>query len=453
MATPSNHGLYSSAADAVRLALRFAGMAAPSKGDFESVVKFGARDISRTSTVSTRSAPSSLGSSFESIDLPESDPHSTDLQAFHKCKVFEDLPTGFTMIRKISKGINGDIFEYSWSRCDELQRVAVKQLRNATLDRDGAVANERQAHFGNAFQRVACPEDPLAEIGVLTYLARQPDLSANLLRLHGVFADATKPITWLVTELAEGGELFDVAASGRPVAEADIRRYGRQLFGAVCYLHTHYIGHRDVSMENILLKEDNVKLMDFGMSVQSHSTVDGVELRYFRAVGKDNYRAPECYCPATEYVTVTPDVDAVPNEVSMVKASGGLLCAVKLPADATAGKVCRAEVWGYAATPVDIFSSGICMFILLCKFPPWQNARLTDPTFSFAHRNGDKGLQNLLQHWKKPVPSSEAMDLLSNLLQADPSKRPSASAVLASPWFCAESDEKRAINALGVQSS
>jgi len=186
----------------------------------------------------------------------------TDHQAFHTCKEFVQLPEGFTKIRSISPGIKGDISEYNWCRQGKDERVAVKQFRNIHFGRDGTVANERQAHFGNPLpQNVASPEDPLTEIAVLSYLAKQPDLSANLLRLRGIFADVAEPVTWLVTELAEGGELFTVAASETRVLEADARRYAQEVLGAVSYLHKHRIAHRDVSLENILLKDGVVKLM------------------------------------------------------------------------------------------------------------------------------------------------------------------------------------------------
>merc|ERR1712178_604053 len=116
-----------------------------------------------------------------------------------------------------------------------------------------------------------------------------------LLRFQGVFIESR--FTWLVTELAEGGELFSVAASGA-VTESQVRRYMWQILQAVSYLHKHCIGHRDISLENVLLKDDVVRVMDFGMAVRSHSA-SGMPLRYFKTVGKDFYRPPECYVPVT----------------------------------------------------------------------------------------------------------------------------------------------------------
>jgi serine/threonine protein kinase len=412
-----------------------------------------ARDLSDTSTTATSTELSSKRSSIATIDSQGVDPRCTDLQSLHTHKVFDKLHPdlgGFTVIRKLAKGINGDIFEYCWRQAgsggDEVERVAVKKLRNHYLDRDGTAADEREIHMRGSQLNVASAEDPLTEIGVLSYLSQQPDLSPNLLRLHKVFGDASDQFTWLVTELAEGGDMFDVAASSRRTRETDIRRYAQQLIGAVGYLHDHHIGHRDVSLENILLKDGCVKLMDFGMAVRSHSPLSGVELRYFRPVGKQSYRSPECYVPTTECVTVVPPADAVPGQVVMTKVAddvgdmrGGYICEVRLPLDVVPGKRCLAEVWGYSAIPADMFATGMCIFMLMYKCPPWQRAQMIDQRFAFAHGKGEKGLEELLLQWDKPIPSSENMQLLTSLLQTNPSKRPSASTSLGSSWLTGES--------------
>merc|ERR1719408_745692 len=109
--------------------------------------------------------------------------------------------------------------------------------------------------------------------------------------MHGVYAE--QQFTWLITEFAEGGELFDVAAAGG-LSETKIHEYMWQLLQAVDYLHKHQIGHRDISLENVLLKDGVVRLMDYGMAVRTCSS-SGVSLRYFCEVGKDFYRAPEVY--------------------------------------------------------------------------------------------------------------------------------------------------------------
>merc|ERR1712060_798434 len=100
---------------------------------------------------------------------------------------------------------------------------------------------------------------------------------------------------WLVLEHADEGDLFGVVKSGN-LEDRHMMLWMWQLLQAVSYLHKLYIGHRDISLQNILLHRGDVRLMDFGQAVQTHST-DGQLLRYFIPAGKDSYRAPECYIP------------------------------------------------------------------------------------------------------------------------------------------------------------
>jgi serine/threonine protein kinase len=336
---------------------------------------------------------------------------------------------GFTKVKKIANGINGNIFDYRLqeSGSTQAERVAVKKLKNQYLnDRDDTEADDRLIHFGLSEKEASPLEDPLTEIGVLSYLASRPNIPGSLLRLHGVFADATKPVTWLVTELANGGELFDVALRGN-VLEVDSMRYVQQILEGISFIHLHRVAHRDISLENVLLKDGNAKLMDFGAAVRSHSPISDVELRFFQKVGKPNYRPPECYVPTTQYITVKVPSNAAPGQITMVQAQG-FMCEVKLPNDAgKLGSECEAEVFGYAAPPVDVFAVGICLFILLFQCPPWERALLVDRAFSFVVGTG---LETLLSHWHKSLPSPSTMQLLTALLHTKPGDRPSAQAAL-----------------------
>ncbi|CAK0864165.1 unnamed protein product, partial [Prorocentrum cordatum] len=104
------------------------------------------------------------------------------------------------------------------------------------------------------------------------------------------------------------------------------------MLDAVAYLHKHHIGHRDVSLENaVLTKAGVLQIIDFGVSVRSHS-FSGVPFRYFRRVGKECYRAPECYVPdVEEVVNVLCPAKALPGDVGMVRLPGDLMVEVRLP--------------------------------------------------------------------------------------------------------------------------
>jgi serine/threonine protein kinase len=290
--------------------------------------------------------------------------------------------------------------------------------------------NERAIHLSKSWN-IRSPEDALAEIGVLTHLSKQADVPNYVLKMHGVFSDPENNLTWLVTEFAEGGELFDVACSG--ASSSQIQTYMWQLLQAVEYLHRHNIGHRDISLENMLLKDGACKLMDFGMAVQSR-TASGTPLRYFREVGKAFYRGPECYVPRQRTVEVTAPSDAAPGDVVFLETTG-FLCEVRLPENARPKERCTADIWGYAAEPADTFALGVCMFILAFQCPPWEVASLSNPWFSRANKDRENGLESLLDQWGKPCLCPQAMVLLKSLLQIDPAKRQSAAHHMQTPWL------------------
>eukprot|EP00812_Abedinium_dasypus_P008730 NODE_246_length_1756_cov_421.440329.p1 GENE.NODE_246_length_1756_cov_421.440329~~NODE_246_length_1756_cov_421.440329.p1 ORF type:complete len:278 (+),score=83.22 NODE_246_length_1756_cov_421.440329:3-836(+) len=265
------------------------------------------------------------------------------------------------------------------------------------------------------------------------YLGRQDDLSPYLLRSLGAFT--TLGSTWLVTEFADGGDLFDVCAAQTSLPEAKVKTFVWQLLSAILYLHEHGIGHRDVSLENLLLKDGVVKLMDFGMAVQTTSS-SGDPLRYFRAMGKDSCRPPECYVPTVEVAGFKAPEGSAPGDVVMAPSSdGNYLCEVRLPWDAKPGHTCKAELMGYTVPPIDVFAAGVCLFMLNCQCPPWGSARCHDRLFKFVLAAGDEGPAKLVANWNKRALSPAGMKLMTEMMRSDPAKRPTTSECLASAWF------------------
>jgi len=363
-----------------------------------------------------------------------SDPCITNLAQLRASKdLFEPLPRGqFTVVKKLASGIHGDIFKCCWERDDfGSQCVAVKKLRNDSLElSEDTETNERTIHMESWVKRPHS-EDALREIGVLMHLSRQDDLPPYVLRMLGVYAD--DGFTWLVSELADGGDLFEIVASQR-LGESRVQRFTWHLLQAVAYLHKQKIGHRDISLENILLKDGVAKLMDFGMAVQT-SSASGIPLRYFQGVGKDNYRPPEMYVPRVSRIRVTTPPTLAPNRVAMIETCNRNFCEVRFPGEAQAGQRCMADVWGYSVKPADIFSSGVCLFTMTCNCPPWQKAQLENTCFSWVRSRGDAGIKCLMELWNKQSLSPEPSRLLAEMLRPDPTQRPSAADCLRNTWF------------------
>ncbi|KAF9908664.1 hypothetical protein EC991_009592 [Linnemannia zychae] len=91
---------------------------------------------------------------------------------------------------------------------------------------------------------------------------------ANILTLTDYFETFNN--LYLVTELAEGGELFDRICSKGSYYEHDAAHLVQTICQGVAYLHSKEIVHRDLKPENLLFKtkaEDSELLIaDFGLS-------------------------------------------------------------------------------------------------------------------------------------------------------------------------------------------
>lgn len=98
---------------------------------------------------------------------------------------------------------------------------------------------------------------------------------------------------YIVTELCEGGELFDEIERRGRFNERDAIKVMKALLSAINYCHQNGIMHRDLKPENILLesKKDytNIKIIDFGGSKHFKNT-DDVHSEF---VGTAVYVSPE----------------------------------------------------------------------------------------------------------------------------------------------------------------
>jgi len=310
--------------------------------------------------------------------------------------------------------------------------AAVKVIANEAVERSRRHRefDERAAWLSNG--EVPPIEDLNTEVAVLMFLQQSAEeRSPFVVRTLGAFRDAAS--SYLVTELCEGGELFERIACGEPLADADKKRYVAQLLQAVQHLHRRNIGHRDISLENVLLRNGECVLIDFGQAVPL-SSADGEPIRYFVEAGKRMYRSPEMYVPRERSVQVVCPSDAKPGTVVQVSYDK-CRCEVRLPQDATPGQPCAAEPVGYAAAPADIFACGVCAFVLIEGKPPWAVARDADPTFSFVRRHG---VPMLLKQWRGGVPQPSSADeesFLAQLLRTEPGRRPHVDQCLRAPWL------------------
>ena len=75
---------------------------------------------------------------------------------------------------------------------------------------------------------------------------------------------------WIILELVDGGDLHKLLATLDHYTEETAAKHMEQILKGVHYLHSQGVVHRDIKLENILLKgqypQCDVKIADFGLS-------------------------------------------------------------------------------------------------------------------------------------------------------------------------------------------
>jgi serine/threonine protein kinase len=195
----------------------------------------------------------------------------------------------------------------------------------------------------------------------------------------------------LVTDLCEGGELFDriveMSAADNGAAcfpEAEAAMILHQILEGIRYMHRHDVAHRDIKPENILFKDadgggsasSKVEIIDFGLSRKHRAG----EQPMSSIVGTPYYIAPEVL--RKRYT-----------------------------------KSC------------DLWSVGIISYIMLCGYPPF-NGDSAEQT----HKAVLRGRYCFpAEEWRDASP--EAMDFVHRLLQYEPRSRMTAEQALNHPWM------------------
>lgn len=115
----------------------------------------------------------------------------------------------------------------------------------------------------------------------------------NLIRMFDIFE--TSSYYYIVIELCEGGDLYDyLGARNFRIPEWRALELAKQLAGAVYYLHSYNIIHRDLKLENVMMLDgsDNAvpKIVDFGLA-----TILAPEQGAKESVGTVAYAPPEIF--------------------------------------------------------------------------------------------------------------------------------------------------------------
>ncbi|HJT86555.1 MAG TPA: protein kinase [Bryobacteraceae bacterium] len=112
----------------------------------------------------------------------------------------------------------------------------------------------------------------------------------NIVTIHASGEEAGDP--YLVMEFLEGQTLKQVIRERRPLSLLDKVRIMTQVAEGLAYAHSKGVIHRDVKPENImLLPDDNVKIMDFGIALAPNRSTAFTQTGGI--IGTPSYFAPE----------------------------------------------------------------------------------------------------------------------------------------------------------------
>ena len=234
----------------------------------------------------------------------------------------------------------------------------------------------------------------------------------NIIRLHEVYE--TDDFLYLVMDKATKGTVKDVLNLRRRIPEATACRWAQQLLRAVYYMHEHGVVHCDIKPDNILLKEKSKRSLN-GTSSTTISTLDSNEVPPTSDTSAwSQWNVSVCdfglavKVPDVRYFKLTGDVHKVPYQ------------GVTGTSTYMAPEIMEQRAYGISA---DMWSVGVVLFELLAGYTPFYPASAClSERVDFSDRM-----------WKQVSPASR--DLVSVLLNNDPSKRLTAEQALSHAWF------------------
>lgn len=205
--------------------------------------------------------------------------------------------------------------------------------------------------------------------------------------------NSSQMVTYIVIELAAGGELFNLIAQTGRFEEDLCRYYFKQIIDAVSHCHNNGVTHRDLKPENIMLDQEwNLKIIDFGLAAPSEGRDGSGYLK--TTLGTYGYMAPEQHL----------------NRV-------------------------------YKGDQVDIFAIGIILFVMHSMHPPFNAATPKDQYYVAL------ASENFETFWKKHSQnkangdafySEEFKDLFQKMTRLDPEKRITMDEIKEHPWVTKE---------------
>ncbi|EFJ19614.1 hypothetical protein SELMODRAFT_110637 [Selaginella moellendorffii] len=296
----------------------------------------------------------------------------------------------YVKLEKVGEGTYGKVYKAREKNSGRL--VALKKTR-LEMEEEGV------------------PSTALREVSLLQMLS-QSIYVVRLLCVEHVDKKG-KPMLYLVfefldTDLKKYIDLFGRGNTGRPIPPKIIQSFMYQLCKGVAHCHSHGVMHRDLKPQNLLVDKEKgiLKIADLGLG-----RAFTVPLKsYTHEIVTLWYRAPEVLLGATHY-SIPVDIWSVGCIFAELSRKVPLF-----PGDSELQQllhIFRHEK-KLLGTPNDEIWPGVSKLRDWHEFPQWKP-----------------------QNISRAVPDLDpkGVDLLTKMLQYDPSKRISAKAAMQHPYF------------------
>ncbi|KAI9805401.1 MAG: hypothetical protein M1825_000652 [Sarcosagium campestre] len=229
--------------------------------------------------------------------------------------------------------------------------------------------------------KTAMPQQKMAEKFKTELQIHSKMRHPSIVEFHRAFSFGTS--TYIVLELCTNGSMMDMVKQRRQLTEEEIRRFTIQTCGAIKYMHSKGVVHRDLKMGNIFLDDNmNVKVGDFGLAAL---LVSDKEFRRMTLCGTPNYIAPE---------------------------------------------ILERGRKGHD-NKVDIWSLGVIIFAQLTGRPPFQSSTQQEIYRKVQNRDFEWPTE---QNLANPI-SAQARDLVDKVLVVNAEHRPDPDEIVCHPFF------------------
>lgn len=197
----------------------------------------------------------------------------------------------------------------------------------------------------------------------------------NVLAFEHFFED--KRNVYMLLEICQNQTMNELLKRRKRLTELEVKCYLLQIIAGTKYLHAHRVIHRDLKLGNLFLTDKmELKLADFGLATKLEFEGD----RKRTVCGTPNYIAPEVLCGKQGH-----------------------------------------------SYEVDIWSIGVILYTLLIGKPPFETSDVKT-----TYRRIKANAYTFPEHIKI---SDTSKNLITKILNLDPTKRPTLDEILEHPFL------------------